>query len=208
MISWIPLALAACGFHPLQSRAYQDSLAVGFSAVRIEVDEYRFGKPRENHSHLSQLLETEIREGINPRFAPAEKLYVLKIAVTERDVPLFINPDGTSSRGEVEYDSNYSLTRITDHKLVQAGSISRTSSYNTAQNQDYASYVSEEDAKTRGIEQLAEGYRLRLANLLPRLNGMAAPTPTAAQPPLAPADHAPLPPPGVNQLNGFEYETP
>lgn len=191
------LLLAACGFHPQHSREYQASLNVDLSAVRIEVYQNRFDKPMEDRSHLGQLLTTEIREGVSPRLNATEKLYLMRISVNEMDIPLFINPDGTSSRGNIQYDSSYTLTRLVDGKPLQTGEISRTSSYNTSQNADYASYVSQEDAKTRGILELAQAYKLRLSNLLPLLNGkVAAPAPMQEalpqpQPP-TPADSSKL----------------
>jgi hypothetical protein len=159
----ILVTLAACGFHPLHSRSYESGLSADLSSVEIDVD----------HSRRGQLLEAEIRQGINPTYVPAEKLYRLRISLTEREIPLFINRDGTSSRGDIRYTSKYVLSRIRTGEILQHGEISRISSYNTKENAGYASYVSEEDAKTRGIIDLAESYKLRLANLVPLLNGRA-----------------------------------
>ena len=91
-----------------------------------------------------------------------------------------MNPDGTASRGDKVYDSSYTISSLADGKRIATGSIQRTSSYNTSPNADYASYVSIEDARKRGILELAQDYKFRLAALLPTLNDpeAIAPEPT------------------------------
>lgn len=176
------LLLPACGFKPLHSKEYRAQLPVNLAAVAIEVDTSRRG----------QLLESEIREGVNPDFTQSEKLYTLRIKLAEREIPLFINPDGTSSRGDIEYNSRYTLTRRVDNAVLHEGIINRVSSFNTSETADYASYVSEEDARTRGITELAQAYKLRLGNLLPGLSGQA-PLPASTQPSESPLEQTNLP---------------
>ncbi len=174
--------LSACGFEPLHGQHYRTQFTTNLSSVAVTVD----------HSRRGQLLESEIKRGINPDSMQAEKLYALKIKLAEREIPLFINPDGTSSRGDIDLTSQYKLTRIIDNKVIQQGTIKRVSSYNTSESADYASYVSEEDAKTRGIIELAEAYKLRLANLLPGLSGQAV-IPASGEAPQKPPEEITLP---------------
>lgn len=154
------LTLTACGFQPLHSRDFRARQEADLTAIRVQVD----------NSRLGQLLKSEIEDGVNPDFERAEKLYTLSITLAENEIYLFIRPDGTSSRGDIEYRSHYVLRRILDGKVVQEGDIRRVSSYNISESADYASYVSEEDARKRGITELAQDYRLRLSNLLITLN--------------------------------------
>lgn len=154
------LPLAACGFRPVHGRDYRARQELDLSAVAIEVDTSRYG----------QLLKAEIQDGINPDFERAEKLYKLKISLAAREIYLFVNPDGTSSRGDIEFRSEYALTRLVDGKILQSGKITRVSSYNMSEQADYATYVSTEDAKRRGITELAQDYRLRLSNLMAQYN--------------------------------------
>lgn len=157
------LLLTACGFTPLHSEAYRAQTADSLAAIDVQAGTTRIG----------QLLKAEINDGINPEALAQPKQYVLAINLLEYEVALFINPDGTSSRGDVEYHSSYVLTRIGDNKIVDRGQIKRVSSYNTSEAADYSSYVSEEDARRRGIVELAQDYKLRLANLVPRLQDEA-----------------------------------
>ncbi|MBX9726777.1 MAG: hypothetical protein K2X09_05890 [Rickettsiales bacterium] len=182
------LFLSACGFQPLHGQAYRETLTVDLSSVGVNVvgssiaATSRSVLPR----RYAQLLKAQIEDKANPRNVPSEKRYMLDVSFTENDLALFVNPDGTASRGDLNYASNYSLKRLSDGKIVASGSILRISSYNSSPTADFASYVSIEDARKRGINELAEDYTLRLATLLPTLN---MPDGTA----IAPVPQAPIP---------------
>ena len=130
------------------------------SSVMVTVD----------HTRSGQLLEAEITDAINPTFERHEKLYRLTIKISQSEERLFINPDGSSGRSDIPVVSDYRLTRLTDGKLLDAGTITRVSSYNTSQTADYSSYVSLQDAKKRALLELAQSYKLHLANTLAKLN--------------------------------------
>lgn len=150
------LALAACGFRPVHGRDYQAEQSDHLASIAVVVDNTRQG----------QLLKAEIERGVNPDYTRAEKLYTLSIQLSEQDLYLFINPDGTAGRGDVQFTSTYTLTRNLDGKVIKAGRLNRVSSYNISETADYATYVSEEDARKRGVVELAQDYKLRLANLM------------------------------------------
>lgn len=154
------LALAACGFRPVHGSEYQAQQNNSLAAVQVEVDTTRLG----------QLLKAEIENGVNPDYRRAEKLYTLAIALSETDAYLFINPDGTAGRGDVQLSSTYTLRRTLDGAVVKTGRLNRVSSYNISETADYATYVSQEDARKRGIVELAQDYKLRLSNLMAGLN--------------------------------------
>lgn len=156
------LLVTACGFRPLHGTQYRSEQSFDLSSIIIEVD----------HTRRGQLLEAELRDNVNPDYRHGEKLFKLKITLKESDVPLFINPDGTSSRGDLQFTSGYKLTRILDGALVDEGRLTRTSSYNTSDvaSQGYASYVSTEDAAKRGVVELAQDYKLRMGNLMAKYN--------------------------------------
>lgn len=166
------LILCACGFKALHGQEYQESLAVDLSSFSITVDG---GSIAVNATSLlsarySELLKAEILDKTNPLNTTHEKQFKLEITFTENDVPLFVNPDGTASRGDLVYNSTYRITRLADATLVASGTLNRTSSYNSSPTADYASYVSIQDARRRGIVELAQDYKFRLAALLPTLN--------------------------------------
>lgn len=164
----LPLAtlflITACGFQPLHSRSYRDSQAVDLSAISVTVD----------HTRGGQLLEAEIKDAINPDYEHQEKLYALNIVVTSSETKLFITPSGTSTRTDIPLTSTYKLTRKSDGKLLDSGTITRLSSYNTT-SADYSSYVSMQDARKRAVLELAQDYKLRLANILAKLQQRPTP---------------------------------
>lgn len=166
--------LCACGFQPLHGREYRESLAVDLSMVQIEVKSTSSSLINATSTRIprryDELLKAEIADEVNPEGIAKPKRFKLEINYTEQESALFVNPDGTASRGDIIYTSSYNLIRLADQKSVATGSIQRTGSYNTSQTADYASYVSIEDARKRGVTELAQDYKLRLAALLPTLN--------------------------------------
>ena len=154
------LLLVACGFQPLHGRAYRANQSIDLSSIMVNVDTSRSG----------QLLEAEIKDAINPAFEKREKLYRLTIKITQSEERLFINPDGSSGRSDIPVTSHYVLSRLTDGTVLDKGDITRVSSYNTSQTADYSSYVSLQDAQKRAIIELAQSYKLRIANALAKLN--------------------------------------
>ncbi len=166
--------LTACGFQPLHSQEYQRSLDVNLSAVAVEAkgttssDRGLSSSPTSRR--YSELLVAEIRDQSNPLATRAETQFKLAITFNEGQQGLFVKPDGTASRGDLVYSSQYTITRLKDMKVIATGGINRVSSFNTSDTADYASYVSIEDARKRGILELAQDYKMRLATLLPTLN--------------------------------------
>lgn len=182
------LLLAACGFEPLHGEQARGARSQQLESVQILTDTSRAG----------QLLKAEIEDQVNPTALRAEKPYLLTISVSERELSLFINLDGTSSRGDMQYVSTYTLTQKRDGKVLDQGELMRVSSYNISENADYATFVSREDARRRGIIELARAYQLRLANLLPRFNDEI---PVSA--PVVPETPAPL----LRPLDNHNHET-
>lgn len=185
--------LAACGFKALHGQEYRQALKVDLSALTIVVEGTKNAVgvttatiPR----RYSELLEAEIADGVNPAGVHSEKRFRLQINFVEDEAVQFVKPDGTASRGDLVYTSNYTVIRLADMVAVADGNIQRISSYNTSPTADYASYVSLEDARKRGITELAQDYKLRLAALLPVMNdpkaGERKAAPTEAIPELKP----------------------
>jgi LPS-assembly lipoprotein len=154
------LALGACGFEPMHGRAYQQRTIEGeLAAVMVDTPT----------GILGELLRAEIEDAVNPEYQNAPPRYRLKIDLLEQEIPLFVNIDGTANRGEMRYTSSYVLTRLSDNSIIHQGTVRRVGSYNSAQTADYAAYVSKEDAKKRAVIELAQDYKLRLANLSAKL---------------------------------------
>jgi LPS-assembly lipoprotein len=164
--------LAGCGFKPQYAKDSTTAAAVDLSSVAVTVigSTITANAPSTISRRSSELLKAEIEDQTNPRGTQGQKQFLLSINYTEQDTSLFVNPDGTSSRGDLQYASSYTLTRMSDGKVIASGNIQRSSSYSASPTADYASYVSVEDARKKGMLALAQDYKLRLATLLPTLN--------------------------------------
>ncbi len=154
------LLLSACGFEPVHGRHAQDHYsAVGLERVAVSV---------EGDQRLSQLLEAELADQLNPDYVRAPKDYTLSISITETLAGVFINPDGTSSRNNVNFDTTYILTKEGEQNPHDQGVISRVSSYNISERADYATFVAQQDARKRAVLELARAYKFKLAGILAR----------------------------------------
>ena len=154
--------LSACGFEPMHGRAYQEQTLSGeLAAIEVHTPS----------GILGELLRAEIEDAVNPEYRNVAPRYRLDIKIVEQDIPLFIRLDGTSNRGDILYTSDYTLVRISDNTVLHKGSLKRVSSYNSSDvAANYSAYVSKEDAKKRAVLELAQDYKLRLANLSARLS--------------------------------------
>ena len=178
LILLLTILLSACGFQPLQGTEYRSSLGVDLSSININVDtqplksmtSFSTSTDSTPPRHYGELLKAEIRDRVNPLNSSAPKLYDMKITYAESNVSIFVRPDGTAGRGNLVYNSAYTITRISDQKVVANGSVSSVASYNSSPTADYAAYMSLEDARKRAVLDLAQTYELRLAALLPTLN--------------------------------------
>ena len=116
---------------------------------------------------LEQAFGEELRDRMNPTRSPSPKRYRVQVAIQEFNIPLFVAPDGTYGRGNIRFTANFRLTRMEDGALIDTGSVTRMSSYAASEtNAIYASHVAQQDARQRGIVELANDIALRVANRL------------------------------------------
>ncbi len=194
LVSLVCLLVSACGFEPLHADAQRQGRSVDLANIQITVSANAAAVGNRRSSIIPrrylELLKVEIEDNVNPHAQRGEKRFALDVSFSENDIALFVNPDGTASRGDLNYTSSYAIKRLSDGVVVASGSLVRVSSYNSSPTADFASYVSIEDARKRGILELAQDYKLRLATLLPTLNDPKAnaiePKPVAPAPALQP----------------------
>ena len=165
--------LAACGFQPVYGTGASDQgppldlaqVSVEAKGQSASVEATVTQIPRRYAEHLAATITSQI----NPTGRTVPTQFNLAITFTESDNVIFVKPDGTAGRGNLLYDSHYTVIRREDHKKIAEGNIRRVSTYNMSPNADYAFYVSIEDARKQGMDELAQDYKLRLAALIPVL---------------------------------------
>lgn len=108
---------------------------------------------------MARQFTNNLEDMLNYEGTPA---YKLDVVLTQSVVGIGVARDGTASRYNLVLNSTYKLIRIADGKEVDSGSLGNFTSYNNPNNQYFSTYVSEQDARKRGIKELAELYRQRL----------------------------------------------
>lgn len=158
------LMLASCGFEPMYSKKQQgnpDALA----GVYIE--------KVSGEGRMAQQFRTDLEDKLNPGGkVPANPAYSLSVSLVSTESAIGVARDGTISRYNLYLDSTYSLREYGTEKVVANGNLRQVASYNNLTNAYFSTYVSKEDAIKRGVTELSENYRQRLA---PYLNGQRPP---------------------------------
>lgn len=148
------LQLSACGFQPMYGHS-----ELGIAGVTVETSS--------GDRRLNQIFSAALEDKLNPSGRiPASPQYRLAADLTSSITGLGVSRDGTASRYNVNLISTYQLYKIGEDKPVASGSLRHVSSYNNLPNQYYSTYVSEQDAMRRGVAELAELFRQRLAPYL------------------------------------------
>jgi len=147
------LTLSGCGFRPLYGEDEAGTSTFdSLETIQIAALPDRTG----------QQLHNLLRDRINPRGQPNRPVYVLRISLTEKTEKLAIAQDETATRANLRLSANFTLTKVKSSEVVMSGSSRSANSYNIVDSQ-YATYVSENDARDRALRELSEDIRLRLA---------------------------------------------
>lgn len=181
--AWLCVCVLAtgCGFQPVYGKKGGEHAAPALAGVRIEGDARQY-----NDRILHQALEDKL----NPGGQTAYPLYRLAYATTVSESAIGIARDGTVSRYNVNLDATYTLLRNSDDAKITSGSVRHVGSYNNPVGAYYSTYISKEDAIRRGMGELAEMMRARLAPFLSQENPppMDEHAPEAKKEPALPTD--------------------
>ena len=160
-IMLLSLALAGCGFEPVYQQRGEQQLDVidALALIRVQTPLSRDG------DQLKAELEDLFYQSQRPKQSPR---YALNVTLETQERPFIIDPDGISSRFDLVVTSLYRLTRLSDETTLDSGHVRRYVSYNVAKENDYATYISQKDAKRRAIRALAEEYQQQIAALIAR----------------------------------------
>lgn len=147
-------ALAGCGFQPLYATGNDGETVTedGLAATRIVPIEGRTG----------QQLHNLLRDRLNPAGQSTTPAYVLEVAVSKRIVQLGIRKDETATRANLTMTARFKLRDAKTNRVLLGSTSVSVSSYNIL-DALYATTVAENDAVKRGLRELANDIRLRLA---------------------------------------------
>lgn len=122
------------------------------AAVRIEPLKNRDG----------QQLHNLLRDELNPDGQPVRPDYRLEVELEQRVVKLAFEKDETATRANIILNSDFVLRAADDGRVLYAGRVSSINSYNILDEQ-YPTDVAKADAIRRGLRELSQNIKLRLA---------------------------------------------
>ncbi|MGE0725594.1 MAG: LPS assembly lipoprotein LptE [Alphaproteobacteria bacterium] len=144
------LLVAACGFEPLY--APRGGVPQAMHSVQIANIPDRSG----------QILRNHLRNEMNPRGTPGNPAYRLDVSLLERREDLGLRRDDVRTRTNLIVSADFRLVSMADGKTVLAGSTRTISGFDILVN-DYATIVSERDAREQALIEIGNDIRTRVA---------------------------------------------
>jgi len=144
------LTISGCGFEPLHGQRSGASSAA-LSAIDVQLIADRSG----------QMLRNELLQQMQPRGQTPTR-YSLAVTLTESLSNLGIRKDEVATRANLTLSASFTITELGGAKRVFSGSARSVNSYNILTS-DFATLSTREDARRRGINQLALEIRERLS---------------------------------------------
>ena len=173
MILVVPLALSACGFHPLYSKSGADS------NLREEMASITVAPLRDRQG---QQIHNALIKTITPEGAPDKPRYTLSVSYVVTESQAALATDETATRDVMRFNIIYKL--IEGQTILTAGTFPEIFSYNFLQ-EHYANVSAQEDIRARVSDQIALEVRNRLAiyfTTAAEAKAKAAATAAAAKP--------------------------
>jgi LPS-assembly lipoprotein len=146
------LPLAACGFHPLYGDQPAFSYDPNLAAIKIAPI----------RDHIGQIVETSLREQLNPRGADVKTRYLLKVVLSVARADLGIERNATSLRSRITLDASYSLSETGAAHPLHEGKSAAVTSFNFT-NDAYAATVAEESARRQAAEDVSRDIAVQVA---------------------------------------------
>ncbi len=160
----ICLSLAGCGFQPLNNRNAGPPAGNGGGPQAIQastLDELAAIRIAPLSDRAGQEMHNLLRDRLNPSGQPSEPRYQLEVRLTESIRELAFESDETATRADLSIVANYRLVRVDNEKTISTGRSRSISSYNILERQ-FASTISEADARSRTLRDIADDIRIRL----------------------------------------------
>ena len=150
------LTISGCGFEPLHGQRSGASSAA-LSAIDVQLIPDRTG----------QMLRNELLQQMQPRGQTPAR-YSLAVTLTESLANLGIRKDKVATRANLTLSASFTISELGGTKRVFSGSARSVNSYNILTS-DFATLSAREDARRRGVNQLALEIRERISVWLIRV---------------------------------------
>ena len=143
--------IAGCGFRPLYAPV-ESSAAKELALVEVAPIADRIG----------QQLQNQLFDLLNPGGRPVGPRYILHVDLRGSSEGLSVAKSEIATRANYRLTASYSLVDTADGRTVTSGKKLAISSFNYLQS-DFATLISEKDARNRAIQQMAEEIQTGLA---------------------------------------------
>lgn len=155
------LALSGCGYRPVYG---EQSAATMGDATRTSLASVKVLGIAERRG---QILRNYLMDRMTPRGEPSAPRYTLAITTSESIRITDSRPDGTATRADLVVVARYVLRDATSDLIVFSDRSDGLSTYNllTAR---FASVASEDEARRRVMEQIADQISLQVGLFLNR----------------------------------------
>jgi LPS-assembly lipoprotein len=145
-------ALTACGFQPLYAKRGPMGGTAGAELAKIRIANIP--------DRTGQYLRNALIDRMQPQ-GPSEAAYRLEISLLEQQVNLGIQQDATATRGQLRYTGTYVLRDGQGKELLREG-FRASPSFNIIES-EFGTILSSEDARERGLKEIADDITSRLA---------------------------------------------
>lgn len=153
------LAAAGCGFQPIHGERSAASSA-GLESFDIAIIKDRTG----------QMMRNEMLKQMQPRGAGVGARFKLSVLLDESRTSLAIKKNAVATRANLTLTAQYVVVNNADGKQLLSAQAQSVNSYNILTS-DFATLSAREDARKRGILQLARDIKERLAVWLIQTGG-------------------------------------
>jgi len=153
-ICLLGLGLAGCGFQPLYGDGGGARVAPTLANVYVEPISERVGYE----------LRNDLLDLFNATGSADTAAYRLKLALTEREDGVVLQPNAAITRYNYSLVAHYELFPKGSTEAVKVGDVTALTAYNVASAPFlYATVTAQRDARDRAANQVAERIRTELA---------------------------------------------
>ena len=148
------LAVAGCGFRPVYAPAKSGEAGSVDQLATVRIEPLR--------DRAGQQLHNFLRDELNPKGQPINPDFKLQVELSQRVETLAFRQDETATRANIIINSAFVLRAAEDDRVLYSGRLSSIQSYNILDEQ-YPTDISAADALRRGLRELSQDIKLRLA---------------------------------------------
>jgi LPS-assembly lipoprotein len=146
------VVLTGCGFQPLYAKRGPTGGVAGEEMAKVRIANIP--------DRTGQYLRNALIDRMQPQGAQ-DPAYRLEIALREQQVNLGIQQDATATRGQLRYSGTYVLKDAAGKELTRE-SFRASPAFNILDS-EFGTILSSEDARERGLKQIADDITGRLA---------------------------------------------